>query len=545
MASQEGQNNPTRFDVVIVGAGFGGLVTLHRVRQQGLSVRLFEAGAGVGGTWYWNRYPGARVDIESIEYSFSFDQGLQNEWHWTERYAAQPELVRYMNHVADRFNMRPDIALSTKVTAAHFDESTNRWEVRTDRGDRVSAKYVIMATGFLSAGNKPKFSGLDSFKGKQFETSKWPETGVDFSGQRVAVIGTGSSGVQCIPLIAQEAKHLTVFQRTPAFSIPLRNGPINLDFERRVKSDYPAWRRRQLAAPLGFAAMHFDAAPPTSASAMDDTPEERLADYENRWKSGGLCYYNGYPDLLVNKASNDTLSEFIRGKIRERLGDPALAEVLVPDYPIMTKRLCADTNYYETYKRDNVTLVSIKNTPIEAITPNGVQVAGKEYAVDSIVFATGFDAVTGAMNNIDIRGRAGRTMKEHWANGPRAYLGLMSVGFPNLFYVDGPCSPGALFNPITICEYQSDWILRCMMHLGTGKQACIEAQLEHEDAWMQHLNEVGDSTLLPHSKNWYYGDNIPGKPRVILAYLGGFKLYAEQCGLGEANGYKRFVSSTA
>ena len=543
MTSQNEQEQK-QFDVVIVGAGFAGLVMLYRVRQLGLSVRLFEAGESVGGTWYWNRYPGARVDIESIEYSFSFSEELQQEWHWTERYAAQPELLRYMNHVADRFGMRPDIALSTRVTAAHFDETARRWDVRTDRGDVVSAKYCIMATGFLSAGNKPNFPGLDSFKGKQYETSNWPHEGVDFSGQRVAVIGTGSSGVQSIPLIAQQARHLTVFQRTPAYSIPLRNGPTRPEFERSVKADYSDWRRRQRESALGFVALNFAACEPVTVSALAVPDEERRRNYEYIWQSGALGYYNSYPDLLVSKEANDTLSTFIQEKIRERIGDPVLAEQLVPtDYPILTKRLCADTNYYETYKRDNVSLVSLKDSPIEAITPNGVQVAGKEYPVDCIVFATGFDAVTGALNRIDVRGRAGRTLKEHWVDGPRAYLGLMTVGFPNLFYVDGPCSPGALFNPIFISEYQSQWIVDCIAHLGTGATAWIEPRLEEEDAWMKHLNEVGDSTLLPLANSWYYGANIPGKPRVILAYLGGYKLYTQQCALGAAGGYEKFVLS--
>ena len=533
------------FDVVIAGAGFAGMYMLHKMRQRGLSVRLYEAGGGVGGTWYWNRYPGARVDIESVEYAYSFCEELQQEWTWSERYASQAELLRYANHVVDRFGLRPDIQFDTKVTAAIYDTAARRWNIRTSRGEHISAKYCILATGFLSAANKPDFAGMDSYEGKQYQTSHWPHEGVDFTGQRVAMIGTGSSAVQCIPIIAQQAKHLFVFQRTPSFSIPLRNAPMDRDYERRVKAEYTEWRRREREeSRAGFIALNYAPAAPNDKSALEVSAEERLQDYETRWRSGGLCFYSSYIDLLTNLEANETLAEFVRAKIGQKVHDPAVAELLAPkDYPILAKRLCADTNYYETYNRDNVTLVSIKDSPIEKLTPKGLQVRDREYAVDSIIFATGFDAVTGAIKNIDIRGREDKRLSDHWVGAPRAYLGLMSAGFPNLFFLDGPCSNGALVSPMLLSEYQVEWVDRCIQHLGTGARTCIEAQLTPEDAWMNHMNTVSDGSLLYLANSWYMGANIPGKPRALLAYLGGLTNYKQQCEQGEANGYGNFAVS--
>ena len=533
------------FDVVIAGAGFAGMYMLHKMRQSGFSVRLYEAGGGVGGTWYWNRYPGARVDVESVEYSYSFSEQLQQEWSWSERYASQPELLRYANHVTDRFGLRSDMQFETKVTAAVYDERARRWNIRTSRGEQISAKYCILATGFLSAANKPAFVGLDVYQGQQYQTSYWPEEGVDFSGQRVAMIGTGSSAVQSIPIIAEQAEHLFVFQRTPAFSIPLRNAPLDREYEQRVKADYAEWRRRQREeSRAGFIALNYAPSAPNDNSALAVTAAERLHDYEMRWGSGGLCFYSSYIDLLTNIDANNTLAEFVRSKIREKVRDPAVAELLAPkDYPILAKRLCADTNYYETYNRDNVTLVSIKDQPIEKLTPAGLQVGGREYAVDSIVFATGFDAVTGAIKNIDVRGRDGKQLSDHWLGAPRAYLGLMSAGFPNLFFLDGPCSNGALVSPMLLSEYQVEWVDRCIRHVGTGVGVAIEAKLAPEDAWMGHMNEVSDGSLLFLANSWYVGANIPGKPRALLAYLGGLTNYRRQCEQGEAGGYANFALS--
>ncbi len=529
------------FDVVIVGAGFAGLYMLHRLQQRGLRVRLFEAGDGIGGTWFWNRYPGARVDVESMEYSYSFDEDLQQEWSWSERYAAQPELQRYINHVADRFGLWPNIRLGTHVTAATWDEAGGRWLVDTDAGDSVRARYCVLATGFLSAGSIPDFEGVADYRGNTYLTSRWPQDEPDFSGQRVAVIGTGSSAVQAIPIIARQAGQLFVFQRTPPFSIPLRNGPLDREFEKRVKAMYPEWRRRQREeSRAGFIAVNNEPAAPNDNSALAVSEEERLADYEMRWQSGGLCYYSSFIDLLTSQEANDTLADFVREKTRQRVDDPEIAEMLLPrGYPIMAKRLCADTNYYETYNRDNVTLVSIKDSPIERLTESGLVVRGEEYAVDSIIFATGFDAVTGAISRIAVTGRDGQDLNDYWTGAPRAWLGLLSAGFPNLFFLDGPCANGALVSPMLLSEHQVEWVDRCIAHAGTGQGTYVEATPEAEAEWMQHMHEVSEGSLLYKANSWYMGANIPGKPRALLSYLGGLENYRQQCAAGEANGYAR------
>ncbi len=531
------------YDVVVAGAGFAGLYMLHKLRQRGLSVRLYEAGTGVGGTWYWNRYPGARVDVESVEYSYSFSSELEQEWSWSERYAGQPELLRYANHVADRFGLRENMQFETRITSATYDESARRWQIGTSRGEKISAQYCVLATGFLSAANKPDFAGIDSYQGHQYQTSRWPHEDVDFTGQRVGIIGTGSSAVQSIPHVAQQASHLFVFQRTPSFSIPLRNAPLDREYEKRVKADYKEWRRRQREdSRAGFIAVNYQPASPNNKSALEVTPEERLADYEMRWASGGLCFYSSYIDLLTSIEANETLAEFVREKIRGRVKDQDVAELLVPTtYPILSKRLCADTNYYETYNRENVSLVSIKDTPIETLTPKGLWVGGKEYELDSIIFATGFDAVTGAISKIDVRGLDGQELNAHWQGAPRAYLGLMSAGFPNLFFLDGPCSNGALVSPMLLSEYQVEWVDRCIGQLGTEAGTAIEAKPDAEDEWMEHMNTVSAGSLLHLANSWYMGANIPGKPRALLAYLGGLINYKQQCEQGEAGGYGKFV----
>jgi cation diffusion facilitator CzcD-associated flavoprotein CzcO len=533
------------FDVIIVGAGFAGMYMQHRIQQRGLSVRLYEAGSGVGGTWYWNRYPGARVDVESVEYSYSFDDELQQDWSWSERYASQPELMQYANHVADRFKLRQNMQFDTRVVAAVYDPKKCRWQITTELDDEVSAKYCVLATGFLSSGSIPDFKGLNDYTGNKYLTSRWPKEDINFNGQKVAVIGTGSSAVQSIPIIAKQADHLFVFQRTPSFSIPARNGPLDREYEKRVKSDYPEWRRRQrYESRAGFISVNFQPTAPNDKLAADVSAEERLADYEMRWQSGGLCFYSSFIDLLTNEESNKTLSDFIGNKIREKVENPITAELLVPkDYPIMSKRLCADTNYYETYNRKNVSLVSIKNSPIEKLTSKGLIVDGNEYEVDTIIFATGFDAVTGAIKNIDVRGLQGKSLGDHWEGAPRAYLGLMSSGFPNLFFLDGPCSNGALVSPMLLSEYQVEWVDRCINEIGLGINAEIEPRLEAENLWMEHMDEVGKGSLLHLANSWYMGANIPGKPRALLSYLGGLENYRLQCSSGEANDYKSFVKN--
>jgi len=523
-------------DAVIVGAGFAGLYMLHRLRGLGLSARVYEAGDGIGGTWYWNRYPGARCDVESMDYSYSFSDELQQEWQWTERYASQPEILRYINHVADRFDLRRDVQLSTRVTAAVFDEATHRWAVSTDRGDRVSAHFCVMATGGLSAAQVPDFKGLETFEGAWYHTGNWPHEGVDFTGQRVGVIGTGSSAIQSIPLIARQAAHLFVFQRTPNFSIPARNAPLDPEYERRWKANYAEHRRQARESRVGFVVERND------LSALEVSAEERLREYESRWSRGGLGFNATFADLLTSKDANDTAAEFFRAKIRAAVRDPAVAETLSPrHYPVGTKRLCVDTDYYDTFNRDNVTLIDLRTAPIEAITPTGLRTRDEAYALDSLVFATGFDAMTGALLSIDIRGRAGQTLRHKWAEGPRTYLGLAVAGFPNLFAITGPGSPSVLSNMIVSIEQHVDWIADCLVYLREHDRTAIEATVAAEDTWVAHVNEVGHATLYPLANSWYMGANIPGKPRIFMPYIGGVGVYRQFCDDVAAKGYEGFA----
>ncbi len=522
----------TDIDAVVVGAGFGGLYMLYRLRQLGFSARVLEAGGGIGGTWYWNRYPGARCDIESLEYSYQFSPELQQEWRWTERFATQPEILRYIEHVADRFDLRRDSQLDTRVTAARFDDAAGRWTVESERGT-VSARFCIMATGCLSSTNVPAFPGRDSFAGASYHTGRWPHEGVDFTGKRVAVIGTGSSAIQSIPLIAEQAAHLTVFQRTPSYSIPAHNGPIDPDFLCEVKADYAGFRQRNAALPFGA---NF---PLNETLALQATPEERERQYEARWQRGGLGFITSFGDLLLDRDSNATAADFVRRKIRAIVRDPVVADRLSPKQVIGCKRLCVDTGYYATFNRPNVTLVDVSETPIEAITPRGVRVDGVEHEVDSIVYATGYDAMTGALTRIDIHGSGGRSLCEKWAAGPRTYLGIGTAGFPNLFIITGPGSPSVLSNMVPAVEQHANWIGDCLAYLRAHGLDRIEATVAAEDAWVDHVNEVASLTLYPSCNSWYVGANVPGKPRVFMPYLG-FPPYVAKCDEVAANGYEGF-----
>jgi cyclohexanone monooxygenase len=526
------------YDAVVVGAGFAGLYMLHRLRGMGFSVRVYELGTGIGGTWFWNRYPGARCDVESMEYSYQFSKELQQEWEWSERYASQPEILRYIEHVADRFDLRRDIQLETRVERATFDESTGRWDVVVARAggdaEHVTARHVVLATGCLSVRNTPKFPGLDNFKGPSYHTGNWPHAGVDFTGKRVAIIGTGSSAVQSIPIIAEQAAHLYVFQRTPNYSIPARNEPLHPDEVKRIKADYDGLRQR--ASQVGFG---IDLAPRDRA-AKDDTPEERKREFEERWKKGGFGFLGAYNDIVLDEVANQSAQEFVREKIRAVVKDPKTAELLLPKTTIGCKRLCLDTHYFETFNRSNVTLIDVSGSPIEQITAAGVRVDGKEYVVDSLVLATGFDAMTGSLLAIDIKGRGGRTLKQKWAEGPRSYLGLQSAGFPNLFIITGPQSPSVLTNMLPSIEQHVNWIADCIGHLRENELATIEATVEAEDQWVAHVNEVAGGTLLLTCNSWYLGANVPGKPRVFMPYLG-FPPYVEKCNDVVAKGYEGFV----
>jgi cyclohexanone monooxygenase len=507
----------------------------------GFSARVFEAGDGVGGTWYWNRYPGARVDVESQEYSYSFDEALEMEWKWTERYATQGELLRYANHVADRFDLRRDIQLETKVVSAVFDEAKGRWTVTTDRGDVVSARYCIMATGCLSIPKDMDIPGAETFKGDSYRTSRWPHEGVDLTGKRVAVIGTGSSAIQSIPQIAKQSSELTVFQRTPNFSLPAHNAPADPKVVEAWKSNRAANRQAQRDSAFGSVLI---VAPETSA--LDVDADERAKTYENCWEVGGFALLGAFGDLTASQAANDTAAEFVREKIRAIVKDPVTAERLAPkNHPLGTKRPCVDIEYFETYNRDNVALVDLTETPIVTVTPKGVKTTEREYEVDVIVYAIGFDAMTGALTGIDIKGRGGASLKDRWAEGPRTYLGLMVAGFPNLFTVTGPGSPSVLSNMIVSIEQHVDWIARCIGDMAERQVGVIEATEAAQNEWVAHVNEVADTTLYPLANSWYVGANVPGKPRVFMPYIGGFSVYRDKCDEVAAGGYEGCALTSA
>jgi len=525
-------------DAVIVGAGFAGMYMLHRLRQKGFSAHVFEAGTGVGGTWYWNRYPGARCDVESVQYSYQFSPELEQEWDWTERYATQPEILRYANHVADRFDLRRDITFETRVTKAVFDEASNSWRVETDKGNAVTARFVITAMGCLSSPNTPKIAGLEDFAGPTYHTGNWPHDGVDFTGKTVGVIGTGSSAIQSIPIIAAQARHLTVFQRTANYTIPAHNRPLDPDHVRQVKASYAELRRRARSKPAGI---DFTI---NQASAIQTPEEERRRLYEERWAYGGLGFMAAFSDLQLNDESNRTAADFVRAKIRAVVKDPELADRLTPRNSIGCKRLCVDPGYGETFNRPNVTLVDVSDEPIERVTPTGLRARGGDYAFDCLVLATGFDAMTGALLKVDIRGRGGRSLQEKWQEGPKTYLGLTMAGFPNLFTITGPGSPSVLTNMLPSIEQHVEWIADCLEHMRERGATVIEADGDAEEAWVGHVRDVAGYSLRSACSSWYVGANIPGKPRVFMPYIGGFPAYIERCEAIVRNGYEGFALSS-
>jgi len=541
----QAQASPARtvkaYDVVVVGAGFAGMYMLHRLRGLGFSARVYEQGGGVGGTWYWNRYPGARCDVESMQYSYSFSEELQQEWDWSERYAPQPEILNYANHVADRFDLRRDIQFDTRVERAAFDARAKCWSVTTSDGKTVEAQFIVLATGCLSNARKPDIKGLESFKGPVYHTGSWPHEDVDFTGLRVGLIGTGSSGIQSTPVIAEQARHLTVFQRTANFSIPARNAALTDEERNNVRKTYPEIRRfaREIARNGIFAEQ-------PDRGALDDSDETRNGKYSARWERGGLTFMYVYNNLGLERSANDTAANFVRGKIAEIVKDPETAKLLQPNsHPIGTKRICIDTDYFEAFNRPNVSLVDIKTNPIEEITANAVRVAGKDHEVDALVMATGFDAMTGSVAKIDISGPGGRTLNEKWAEGPKTYLGLMSAGFPNLFIITGPGSPSVLSNMIVSIEQHVDWIADCLVHMRRHGVATMEASGEAEDKWVAHVNEVAHGTLYPQANSWYMGANIPGKPRIFMPYIGGVGVYRRICDEVAAKEYEGFLLERA
>ncbi len=519
---------------MIVGAGFAGLCALHHARAIGLSARLIEAGSGVGGTWYWNRYPGARCDIESLQYSYQFSDELQQEWEWSERYAAQAEILSYLEHVADRFDLREQIQLDTRVVSAHFQEDQERWLIRTDNNDTLNARFCIMATGCLSSTNRPRFEGEADFEGNVFHTGEWPHEPVDFTGKRVGVIGTGSSAIQSIPIIAEQAEQVYVFQRTPNYSIPAHNRPLDPAEQKQVKAEYSALRER---ASQGFGGSDFLA---INALGSEASAAEREAEFEHRWALGGLYILGTYADLMIDKEVNEQAAEFARKRIRAVVEDPETAEKLCPDQVIGCKRITVDTGYFETYNRPNVTLVDVSTSPIEEFTATGLRTGGEDFIVDTIVLATGFDAMTGSLFKIDIRGRGGERLKDQWAAGPKTYLGLMSNGFPNLFFVSGPGSPSVLSNMVVTIEQHVDWITDCLKHLQTEQIDTIEPKSDAVDRWVAEVNAIAAETLFMGCNSWYLGANVPGKPRIFMPYAGGFPAYRETCDEIAANGYTGF-----
>ena len=533
MSQDKGSQNSV--DVVIVGAGFSGLYLIHRLRNEGYSLRVFERGDGVGGTWYWNRYPGARCDVESMQYSYSFDEQLQQDWHWPEKFSAQPDILEYANHVADRFDLRKEIEFETAVTAAHFDEAAGRWRVETDKGEKVSARFFIMATGCISTAQIPDIAGLSSYQGNTYHTGKWPHEKVDFTGQRIAVIGTGSSGIQAIPVLAEEAAHLTVFQRTANYSLPAQNMTMTPEYEGEWKDDYRARRMEMRYTPQG------------SLKDLNDEPalavseDRRREVYTERWATGGATLLGAFNNLLIDQESNDTAAAFVRQQIRKTVKDPATAELLCPKgHPIGTKRICIDSGYYQTFNRDNVELVDIKKSPIERITATGLIANGRAFEFDSIVFATGFDAMTGTLFNVDIRGRGDQALKDKWYAGPRTYLGLMSEAFPNMFMITGPGSPSVKGNMLNSLEQHVDFVTDSILHMREWGFALMEPTREAEDDWVDHVQETANRTLFPRANSWYMGANIPGKPRLFMPYIGGVGRYRQICEQKVESGYEGF-----
>ena len=512
-------------DVVVVGAGFSGLHLLYRLRQRGLSAVALESADDVGGTWYWNRYPGARCDIPTTDYTYSFDPELESEWTWSEKYATQPEILRYLQHVADKHDLRKDIRFSTRVASASWDEGGSRWTVTTDGGDEISARHLVMASGCLSMPKELDIEGTDRFAGATYFTSRWPHEGVDFTGMRVGVVGTGSSGIQSIPEIAKQAGELVVFQRTPNFSMPAHNGPAPADRLAQIAEDREAYRE---AARWTAAGVTVDIPLETVAMLPE---EERQARFDAAWEEGHLLALGSrFSDLIINRAANDTIANLFHERIRSIVKDPETAEALCPkDHAIATKRMCLDSGYYETFNLPHVRLVDLRKQPITTVTEKGIDTTEESFEFDAIVFATGFDAMTGAIVAVDITGRDGVTLKQRWADGPVTYLGLTAVGFPNLFMVTGPGSPSVLSNMSVSIEQHGDWIADRLAWMRDNGFEVIEPTPTAEAGWVQHVNDCADITLFPTANSWYMGANVPGKPRVFLPYVGGVDKYRAAC----------------
>jgi len=515
------ENKHETFDAVIVGAGFAGLYALHRLTEMGLSAIVLEQGDGIGGTWYWNRYPGARCDVESLQYSYSFSDEVHREWDWSERFASQAEILKYINYIADKFALRQSIELNTRVVSARY--GGEGWATETAAGRRIRSQFLIFATGCLSVPVDPDIAGLDGFSGEIYRTSSWPKEKVDLSGKRVAIVGTGSSGIQAVPIIAQEAAHLFVLQRTPNYSVPGRNTPMDPDYQSEWKANY---RERRLAATQTRSNNLFNAG---TVPGRDVPFEEREREFEARWRNGGLGFTYAYPDTTQSPEVNKHASDFVRRKIREKVKDPQVAESLLPnEYGIGGRRLCVDNNYYETFNRDNVTLVDLRKEPLISMTSRGFKTTRAEHSIDTLVLATGFDAFTGALKRIDVRGKGGISLNEKWAGGPSTYLGLTVAGFPNMFTITGPGSPSVLSNMVISIEQHVDWIVECLEFLRKNGRTTIEAKAESEEAWARHIAAIAEATLINKTKSWYTGANVAGKTNKYFLYMGGVVKYLEE-----------------
>lgn len=524
-----------RFDAIVVGAGFAGLYMLYRLRQDGLRVCGIESAPDVGGTWYWNCYPGCRCDIESFQYCYQFDKELQQDWTWKERYAAQPDILAYIEHVADRFELRPDFRFNTRVTAATFDEAADEWAVVTDSAATLRARYFILGTGCLSSTVMPDLPGMNDFRGGLYHTGQWPVDGVDFAGHRVGVIGTGSSAVQSIPLIAEQADHVFVFQRTPNFVVEAQNRPLPADEMAAIRANYDALREDAKSV---FSAYVFPRSDDTTFSV---SPEEREARFEEYWNLGGLQFFGAFTDMLTSEQANAAIVKFWRAKIGEVVKDPAVADLLTPDEVFGCKRLCAGTDYYQVYNRDNVTLVDVSKTGIETFTETGLRAEGENYALDNVVCATGFDAMTGSIMRIALAGKGGRTIQDKWRDGPDNYIGLTIAGFPNLFYMQGPGSPSVLATMVTGAEQHADWIADCIRWMSENGKTHIEATEDAEAEWVATVDEAAQGSLRSSCNSWYVGSNVPGKARVFMPYIGGFPKYVEKCDDVAARSYDGFL----
>ena len=520
------------YDVLIIGAGVTGLYSLYRFRELGFSVRAFEDASGVGGTWYWNRYPGARFDSESYTYGYSFSEDLLQEWDWKELYSGQPENERYLNHVADKFDLRRHIRFNSRVASCVYDEEANRWELEMQDGHRARGQFLITAVGLLSAHYVPDFEGIHDFKGPWCHTGRWPKEGMDLAGKRVGVVGTGATAVQLITEIAKEVGHLTVFQRTPNFCAPLRNREIDDDEQQIIKANFAEIFRKCMETPGSF--MHeFD-----TRSALEVSHEERMAQYEALWQEPGFKkWLSNFYDVMMPGEANEDYAEFFRNKIRERVHDPVVAEMLVPkDHMFGAKRLPCESGYYEVYNQDNVLLVDVKKAPIQRITPEGIQTAEAHYDLDVIIYATGYDAVTGSLNRMRIQGQNGLTLQEKFSQGPRTFMGIQSVGFPNLFTINA----ASVGNFVRAAEPLVEWVSECVAHVRDNGYHCIQPTQGAEEDWTQHMIEGGKNTLRTQADSWFVGANIPGKARFLLTAPDSAPAMRARRAEVVANGYEGF-----